>query len=235
MWMVDNCKNIDTFKWSPKGSPLKKGTGSPFKDRISAYPYAKDGYNAYFDYIQNSKKITKLFNTHVKSLNAHKKNITLNNNKKIKYDYLINTISPDEIYNYQFGKLNFVGRDLHLIVLPKKSIFPKNVFFLYYPNNEKFTRLVEYKKFTLHKSNSSLIGMEIPSLNGRYYPMPISKEQKKAKKYFKLMRNNIYSIGRAGTYRYEVDIDDSIAQSIEIFNQIKNKKYYGPIIGDDFK
>ena len=69
---------------------------------------------------------------------------------------------------------------------------------MYYPNKETFTRLVEYKKFTLHKSNTTLIGMEIPSLNGRFYPVPIKSEQRKAKKYFEKFTFNTYSIGRAG-------------------------------------
>ena len=40
-------------------------------------------------------------------------------------------------------------------------------------NDERFTRLVEYKKFTLHKSPTTLVGMEIPSMNGKYYPLPM--------------------------------------------------------------
>ena len=75
--------------------------------------------------------------------------------------------------------------------------------------------LVEYKKFTQHKSKTTLIGMEIPSLNGRFYPVPIKSEQKKAKKYFEQFTKNTYSIGRAGSYRYEVDIDDCIYQSLQ--------------------
>ena len=42
------------------------------------------------------------------------------------------------------------------------------------------------------------------------------------------MPDGFYSIGRAGTYRYEVDIDDCIEQSMEIYNEIKNNKYNGP-------
>ena len=106
---------------------------------------------------------------------------------------------------------------------------------MYYPNTEKFTRLVEYKKFTLHESETSLIGMEIPSKNGRFYPLPFKSEQKKAKKYFDIMPKNFYSIGRAGTYRYEVDIDDCIYQSMLIFDEIKNNNYSGPVVGDEFK
>ena len=78
--------------------------------------------------------------------------------------------------------------------------------------------------------------MEVPSNNGRYYPVPFKKEQKVAKKYFKLFPKWSYSIGRAGTYRYEVDIDDCILQSLEIEEQIKNNEYKGPLIsGDQFR
>ena len=37
-WLVDNCKKIDTFKWSPKGATIKKGSRSVYDDRISVYP-----------------------------------------------------------------------------------------------------------------------------------------------------------------------------------------------------
>ena len=235
MWLVNSCKEIDTFKWSPKGVTIKSGSRAVYDDRISVYPKNPDGYNSYFDKIHKSRRIKKIYNSKVTSFNQKNKTVVINNKKKIKYDILINTISPDEIYKKKFGELKFIGRDLHLMVFPSKNVFPKDVFFLYYPNQESFTRLVEYKKFTLHKSPNSLVGMEIPSLNGRYYPVPFLKEQKKAKKYFDIMDKNMYSIGRAGTYRYEVDIDDCIMQAMEIYNQINRGVYKGPIIGDEFK
>ena len=55
------------------------------------------------------------------------------------------------------------------------------------------------------------------------------------KKYFEKMPKWTYSIGRAGTYRYEVDIDDCILQSLQIYDQIKSGKYNGPIVGEKFK
>ena len=107
-------------------------------------------------------------------------------------------------------------------------VFPKNVYFLYYANNEKFTRLVEYKKFTKHKSKTTLVGMEIPSTNGKHYPIPFRSEIKKSHKYIKSLPENFFSIGRAGTYRYEVDIDDCIEQAIEIKKIIQSQKYNNP-------
>ncbi len=234
MWLINSNKKLDTFNWSPKGYTIKKGSRAAFDDHISCYPYAKDGYNQYFDKILKIKNIKVKFNSIANKFNLKKKFAHING-KKVKFDILINTISPDEIFNFKYGKLGFIGRDFHKIIFPSKEIFPKDVFFLYYPNKESFTRLVEYKKFTLHKSSTTLIGMEIPSQNGRLYPIPIKSEQKKAKRYFKDFTKNTYSIGRAGSYRYEVDIDDCIYQSMLIKKDIELNEWSGPVMGKEFK
>ena len=234
MWLVKSNTELDTFNWSPKGYTIKKGSKAAFDDHISCYPYAKDGYNSYFDKIDKIKNVNVHYNSVVTKINLKNKTAQINN-KKVKFDVFINTVSPDEIFNFKYGKLAFIGRDFHKIVFPKEQIFPKDVFFLYYPNQESFTRLVEYKKFTRHKSKTTLVGMEIPSLNGRFYPVPIKSEQKKAKKYFDKFVENTYSIGRAGSYRYEVDIDDCIYQSLLIKEDILSKKWSGPVMGKEFK
>ena len=234
MWLVKSNTKLDTFNWSPKGYTIKKGSKAAFDDHISCYPYAKDGYNSYFDKIDKIKNVNVHYESAIKKIDFKNKTALINN-KKVKFDIFINTISPDEIFNFKYGKLAFIGRDFHKIVFPKEQIFPKDVFFLYYPNQESFTRLVEYKKFTKHKSKTTLVGMEIPSLNGRFYPVPIKSEQKKAKKYFDKFVENTYSIGRAGSYRYEVDMDDCIYQSLLIKKDILSKSWSGPVVGEEFK
>ena len=49
MWQVEDNKDIDTFNWSPKGVTIKEGPKAAWDTAISAYPYAHDGYNHYFD------------------------------------------------------------------------------------------------------------------------------------------------------------------------------------------
>tara|TARA_B110000037_G_C17094820_1_gene495558 strand:+ start:45 stop:1217 length:1173 start_codon:yes stop_codon:yes gene_type:complete len=225
MWLVNDNKKIDTFKWSPKGATLKSGPRAAWDKAISAYPVKLNGYNDFFDKI-NKKKIKVFLKSEIKIVNLKKKIFKING--KIKnFDIIISTISPDYFFNYKLGELPFIGRDFHKIVFPSKNIFPKDVYFLYYANNEKFTRLVEYKKFTKHKSNTTLIGMEIPSKNGKHYPVPFKKEIKKSHKYIKQFPKWFFSIGRAGTYRYEVDIDDCIEQAMEIKKIILNDEYDG--------
>ena len=80
-------------------------------------------------------------------------------------------------------------------------------------------------RFTKYKSNNTLLGIEFPSLNGKFYPMPLESDQDLAKKYHDMIPENVFSIGRNGSYRYSVDIDDCIEQALYVSDLIKNKKW----------
>ncbi|MFN8391620.1 MAG: FAD-dependent oxidoreductase [Bdellovibrionota bacterium] len=217
MWQIDDNKILDTFSWSPKGVALKEGPRAAWDTAISAYPYAEDGYNKYFDISTAQAKV--LLSTKIEHYDIPNKTVVIKGEKKT-FDVIINTISPDILFEHCHGELFYLGRDLHTFVLPVEHSFPENVYFLYYANNEKFTRLVEYKKFTHHKSPTTLIGMEIPSDNGKHYPFPTKFEQAKADKYFAMMPDNVFSIGRAGAYRYGIDIDDTIEQAMGVVEKL---------------
>ena len=62
-----------------------------------------------------------------------------------------------------------------------------------------------------------------------HYPVPFKKEIKKSHKYIKSLPEWYFTIGRAGTYRYEVDIDDCIEQALEIGEIINTGHYGGPL------
>jgi UDP-galactopyranose mutase len=113
-----------------------------------------------------------------------------------------------------------VGRDLQTIILPIEFALPENVFFLYYANLDPFTRIVEYKKLSGYKAPTTLISIETPSKNGKHYPLPIQKYRDIHEKYEKILNSNIYSIGRAGKYDYQVDIDDCIEQALLIYEEL---------------
>ena len=229
MWLIDDNKKLDTFNWSPKGAAIKNGGRAAFSnsDVMSAYPIKLNGYNDFFDRVLKLK-IKVLLNTNLKLINFKKKIFNIRG-KNHTFDIVISTIAPDNFTQQKYGELKFIGRDFHKIILPVKEIFPKDVYFLYYTNDEKFTRLVEYKKFTNFKSKTTLIGMEIPSKNGKHYPLPFKKDINLSHKYLKEMPEWFFSIGRAGTYRYLVDIDDSIEQAMEIKKIIIEDDYNGPL------
>jgi len=218
MWMVDDNKTIDTFNWSPKGVTIKSGPRAAWDTATSAYPYAPDGYNKFFD--ATVADATVLLSTKIERYDVINRAVWINGDKHV-FDLIVSTISPDELFEQCYGELRFLGRDFHKIVFPTEHVFPEHVYFLYYANDEKFTRLVEYKKFTHHKSPTSLVGMEIPSFNGKHYPFPYKKDQELARKYYEMMPEHVYSIGRAGSYRYGLDLDDCIEQALILAQQVK--------------
>ena len=235
MWKISDCKEIDTFSWSPKGATLKESGSKrmPWEGTYSGYPFAPDGYNKYFEILKNRKNLKIILNSSVKFSDIKKKQAIIDE-EKITFDIVINTISPDILFNYSLGKLPYLGRDIHHIVLPVENVLPGNVFFIYYANNEKFTRVVEYKKFTQHKSPQTLLALEIPSENGKHYPMPIKKYQSLAKQYLDELPEGFYSIGRAGSYFYSLDMDDCIMQSMLICEDLKNTQLSSGILGDQY-
>ena len=105
------------------------------------------------------------------------------------------------------GELAYVGREVYKIVLPIEQALPDEVYFVYYPGpNEQQTRVTEFKKFTQHKSNNTLITLEVPSMKNKLYPTMLSDQVRLAEKYVSRMPDNFLSVGRMGKYRY-VDID----------------------------
>ena len=221
MWQVSDNKLIDDFAWSPKGVALKEGPKEAWDNAISAYPYASDGYDQYFSIA--TEEATVLLNTNIENFDIPNKKVSFLGETRV-FDLIVNTISPDTIMNNVYGDLPFIGRDFHKFVLPVKFAFPENVYFLYFTGSEKLTRLVEYKKFTRQKydEESTIIGLEIPVIDGgKHYPVPFKSEIAKAQKYFDDMPDNVFSIGRAGTYKYGYDIDDCIESALEIGDIIK--------------
>jgi len=233
MWQVEDCSEIDTFSWSPKGATIKteQESKAAWSEAISAYPIAEDGYNSYFE--NSVKNINVMLNTSAKIKDLKKKIFTINN-EDIQFDIVISSTSPDILMNFELGELPYIGRDIHKIVFPTEYVFPKDIYFLYFANDEKFTRLTEYKKFTKHKSPTTLISLEIPSKNGRHYPLPQKKWQKLAESYISEFPEWMYSVGRNGNYYYSVDIDDCIYQAMLIKEDILNNTFSSNIPGEEY-
>jgi UDP-galactopyranose mutase len=218
MWMVDSTSEIDMgfAEFASKGSILQNGPKEAFHDVITAYPYSPSGYDPYFNIATDGCNV--LLNTKIEEYEIEKKRVKIAGEWQT-YDIIVNTISLDQLFNDIYGKLKFVGLDFYPIVLPVKQLLPDDVFFLYYSGREPHKRIVEYKKFTQHSSDHTLIGLEVPSMNGKHYPLPIKKLYDVQEKYEKLLPDNVFSIGRAGSYKY-IDIDDCISQAMSMANSL---------------
>ena len=75
--------------------------------------------------------------------------------------------------------------------------------------------------------------MEIPSLNGRFYPVPIKSEQE-SENILKILLKTLIQLEEREAIG-GVDIDDCIYQSMLIKQDIENNKWTGPVMGKEFK
>jgi len=216
MWPDIKNTEIDDYGWSPKGAPLRDKSYNVYPEEegwMVAYPDSHHGYDHYFDFFTESINI--FTSTKIEKFDLLRKRFFFNGSWK-QYDIVVNSISPDTLFDNCYGNLPFVGRDIEFIVLPIKHLFPKDIYMLYFPGPENFTRIVEYKNFTNFHSNSTLIGIEKPSPDGKHYPLPIKKFQKIAEKYRAEMPDGYFNVGRAGSYDYKIDIDDSVLQAMDL-------------------
>jgi len=218
MWLIDSNKQIDDFTWSPKGVTIKEGPRAAWDTAISAYPIAFNGYDDYFRI--STEGVDVRLSTTVERYDIPNKTVVIGG-EKLKFDVIVNSTSPDGLFDYCHGELPYAGREFHRIVLPIEFVLPEHVYFAYYAGQEAFTRIVEYKKFTLHKSDTTLISIEIPSRANKLYPMPFEAEKARAQRYFDMMPDGVFSVGRASKYLYNVDIDDTIDHAMKMAAALK--------------
>ncbi len=138
---------------------------------------------------------------------------------KVKYGHLIFTGPIDEYFDYAEGRLpyrslRFEAESFNPLQLQlRESISGKSGYWqpamqVNYPNEEKFTRIVEIKHATGQQCDHSTIVREYPEdyrPGGEpYYPIPAPDSQIIYKKYQQraAREKNTSFIGRLATYRY---------------------------------
>ncbi len=217
MWDIKDNREISYYSFTAKGVALKTGPNkAAWTEAISAFPKAADGYNDYFNLA--TRNVSVHLNSSVEIYDLENNRVKIGGTWQ-EYDILVSTISPEELLHNAFGELRWIGRDFFKIVLPVKEVFPQDVYFLYYANQEPFTRIVEYKKFYDYDSPSTLLGLEIPSFKNKLYPYPMAADQARHQQYIDALPNNVFSIGRMGTYRY-IDIGNTIEQCFKLSDAI---------------
>ena len=220
MWDVPNNKIIDEVTFSFKNKKednLKSGSKKCFDGKKNVYyPTNHDGYNKYFDICVEGVEVH--YGCNIDNIDIDKRKISANGEWH-DGDIIVSTISPDILYDFQFGVLPYMGRDFLKIILPVERVTPEPYFFMHFANDEPYTRIFEYKLLTRHKSKNTLLGIEFPSKSNKLYPYPILSEIAKAKKYLDLMPDYVYSIGRMGKYYYD-NQDMIIKDCLQLFSKI---------------
>lgn len=220
MWLINSNTEMDTFNWSAKDKPIQTGSKGCYIDSVFGYPNSVDGYNPYFE--KTTRDVKVILNENVADIDLNKKTIKLSSGSVLSGDIIISSIPIEELCSYSLGALPYAGRDFIVFVLPCKQVLPGDVRFCHYPQNEPYTRIVEYKKLTFHESEDTLLVMEIPSKNNKLYPYMIREYLDKAQNYVGSLPEDVFSVGRLGTYKY-TSIEQTLAQCFSLFRRITGK------------
>ena len=201
MWQIESNTILEDFKFDGKGVSLNTGTHEVRPDIYIAYPYDMAGWEGYLGVCSETTGVTVRLNCEIEAFDVQRPAVKIEG-EWLQSDILISSISPDALFDYEYGTLEYIGRDFMKLVLPIEQAIPDPTFFLHYPNDEVFTRVVEYKKLTGYQSSSTLLGIEIPSTSNKLYPYPIKEQQDLASRYLDQLPEHVFSVGRMGNYHY---------------------------------
>lgn len=183
-----------------------------FTDKYQFQPV--NGFTKLFEKMIDHENITVLKNTDFFSIRD-----SLGDFEKLFYsgpiDQFFNYIDGHHKLEYRSLKFKFETHD--------KEFFQKNSV-INYPNNYKFTRIVEFKHITGQKHSKTTIAREYPTWEGEpYYPVLTHKNRLLYKKFQKLSQDfkNVYFIGRLGEFRY-INMDEAFSRALHLFESLES-------------
>lgn len=133
----------------------------------------------------------------------------------------------DELFSYMYGELEYRSLRFDFDNVPQNVYQPAAV--VNYPNDNDFTRISEFKSFTIEGCSNDVpnttIVREYPCKYEKgmipYYPIPLKECEEKYLKYAEYAKkfSNLYLIGRLAEYKY-YNMDLVVNSSMEMAEKI---------------
>ncbi|MDF2865554.1 MAG: hypothetical protein K0R72_363 [Clostridia bacterium] len=196
-----------------------------FNDKIQYMP--TEGYTKLFENLLNNDNITVKLNTNAKDV------LKLDNDKILVENIEFNgkvifTGAIDEFLDYKYGQLPY--RSLNLVFESYDLDDFQGHSVVNYPNEEKFTRITEFKHLTNQKlEGKTTILKEYPAkydpnnekFKDQFYPILDEKNYELYNKYKLEVEKykNIYLCGRLAEYKY-YNMDLVIEKALELSNTL---------------
>ncbi len=191
-----------------------------FQDKFQFMP--KEGYTCLFNKLLDHPNIKVYVNKKIdKEITFKNKKVLFNGEEVI----LIYTGCIDDLFCHKYGDLEY--RSLKFDFENKNVASFQDAAVVNYPNDNDFTRITEFKKFTKEKckSNNTTIVREYPCKYEKglipYYPIPLQRCEEKYKKYYDESQkySNLYLIGRLAEYKY-YNMDLVVKSAMDLANKI---------------
>lgn len=183
-----------------------------FSDKYQALP--KGGYTQMFVKMLEHPNITVKLNTEFFDVRDQIKD----------YEKLFYTGPIDQFFDFKFSvKRKLEYRSIKFVHETLDQEFYQENSVINYPNEEDFTRIVEYKHITGQKNPKTTIVKEYTTDEGEpYYPVPNPANQEIYDQYKaeadKL--ENIYFVGRLANYKY-FNMDQAFKNALDLFASLE--------------
>ena len=186
-----------------------------FSDKYQALP--KNGYTTFIKNMITHDNIIPLVNTSYEDLKQNYPSYM----KDIKCTIFTGPI--DEYFKDSgLDKLEYRSINFGKYIYRNMNFYQPNSV-VNYPNEESFTRIVEYKHFLNQESPHTIIVTEKTKDEGEpYYPVPNKRNLELYEKYKELAKmeekNGVYFLGRLANYKY-FNMDAAIENALNFFNK----------------
>lgn len=133
------------------------------------------------------------------------------------YDKLVYSGSVDRFFGYCDGKLEYRSVRFEYSTFFDRKFF-QDVGTVNYPNDYDFTRISEYKHFTMQRVDHTTIAKEYPCDQGEpFYPVPDKKNTEMADAYRKRCadQKSVIFLGRLAEYSY-YNMDAIVSKALNI-------------------
>jgi UDP-galactopyranose mutase len=186
-----------------------------FSDKYQYLPTG--GYTQMFEKILDHPNITVLLNTDFFDVRDQ-----LGNHEKLFY-----TGPIDQFFDFKYSlneKLEY--RSIRFVSETHDQEFYQSNSVINYPNEEEFTRIVEYKHITGQKSPKTTIVKEYTTDEGEpYYPVPNPRNQAIYEQYQQEADKlkDIYFVGRLANYKY-FNMDQAFKNALDLFEKLEGNK-----------
>lgn len=177
-----------------------------FQDKYQYMP--KNGYTKLFENMLDHKNIKVNLGVDIlKYLEIKDNCLEFKGDSSIKIIY---TGCIDELFGFMFGELEYRSLKFDFENIKENVYQPAAV--VNYPNDNTFTRISEFKNFTIecckNDADNTTIVREYPCKHEKdmipYYPIPLKECEEKYNKYANHAKKykNLYLIGRLAEYKY---------------------------------
>ena len=186
-----------------------------FSDEFQALPVG--GYTKMFERMLNHPKIEVRLSTDYFDVRE-----TLPIYEKIFY-----TGPIDQYFDFKFSvKRKLEYRSIRFVHETLNRAFYQPNAVINYPNEEEFTRIVEYKHITGQKHPKTTIVKEYTTDEGEpYYPVPSPANQEIYDAYRAEAEklSNVYFVGRLANYKY-FNMDEAFKNALNLYHKLEGKK-----------